>query len=355
MKNFAEQINKKFTKKQIVTSSVILGVLVVGGVTAGVVTHNNNVHAQQVAQKAKVEADKKAKAKQLAEEKEIAQEKEVAQLLETASKNPSDATIKAAKEAISKLTYETVKAKDTNQLKTIEGRLALIKAAQTALKDYQAHATDSNKQKVAQNAINAIKDKNDEKVKADLQKAFDASNKQAQEAAKAEQAKASQQASAKSNQSASSNDSKQSNTTANNNTSDGTSNQASSNGGTSNGYAQNSQGNQSYQGNTNTGGNTGGNTQSNPNTDGNNQGGGNSNAGSGGSTNNNNNNSTPTPTPQPTIKYMGWVSVDGVVKYSQTFATAGEAQQYALSMYRQEGTTNWDANDISWGVRPVQG
>lgn len=119
MKNFAEQINKKFTKKQIGTSSVILGVLVVGGVTAGVVTHNNNVHAQQVAQKAKVEADKKAKAKQLAEEKEIAQEKEVAQLLETASKNPSDATIKAAKEAISKLTDETVKAKDTNQLKTI--------------------------------------------------------------------------------------------------------------------------------------------------------------------------------------------------------------------------------------------
>ena len=351
MKNFAEQINKKFTKKQIGTSSVILGVLVVGGVTAGVVTHNNNVHAQQVAQKAKVEADKKAK--QLAEEKEIAQEKEVAQSLETASKNPSDATIKAAKEAISKLTDETVKAKDTNHLKTIEGRLALIKAAQTALKDYQAHATDSNKQKVAQNAINAIKDKNDEKVKADLQKAFDASNKQAQEAAKAEQAKASQQASAKSNQSASSNDSKQSNRTANNNTSDGTNNQASSNGGSSNGYAQNSQGNQSYQGNTNTGGNT----QSNPNTGGNSQGGGNSNANSGGSTNNNNNNSTPTPTPQPTIKYMGWVSVDGVVKYSQNFNSDAEATAYASGVYNSKAVEDlmFAGHSISWGVRPVQG
>ncbi|WP_238991068.1 glycoside hydrolase, family 25 [Lactococcus lactis] len=58
--------------------------------------------------------------------------------------------------------------------------------------------------------------------------------------------------------------------------------------------------------------------------------------------------------PLPTTKYLGWVSVDGVIKYSKTFDTAGEAQQYALSMYRQEGASNWESDNISWGVRPVQ-
>jgi hypothetical protein len=64
-------------------------------------------------------------------------------------------------------------------VKGLNSRLALIKKAQAAVKDYQAHATDANKQKVAQ-AITNLKDKNDQDVRAELQKLFDASNKQAQ-------------------------------------------------------------------------------------------------------------------------------------------------------------------------------
>lgn len=182
---------KKFSKKQIVTSSVILGVLVVGGVTAGVATHNNNVQAQQVAKtkahEAKVKADKKAKAEQLAKEKEAAQQKQVATLLATATANPSDNSIKAVNDAIAKLTDQKEKTKDAELVKGLNNRLALIKKAQTAVKDYQAHATDAEKQKVAQEAINNLKDKNDEDVKSELQKLFDESNKQAQAAAQASQ------------------------------------------------------------------------------------------------------------------------------------------------------------------------
>lgn len=107
--------------------------------------------------------------------------------------------------------------------------------------------------------------------------------------------------------------------------------------------------------NTASNGNSGG-SASNSNTGNNTSNNNGSNSNSGGNSNSNGNNGGGNTTPPtPTTKYLGWVSVDGVVKYSQTFGTAGEAQQYALSMYRQEGASNWDANDISWGVRPVQG
>ncbi|KAF6207430.1 hypothetical protein GE061_018673 [Apolygus lucorum] len=169
---------------------VVLGI---GGITVGVVNHNNNVHAQQVAKtkahEAKVKADKKAKAEQLVKEKEAAQQKQVTALLATATKNPTDASIKAVNDAIAKLTDQKEKTKDADLVKGLNNRLALIKKAQAAVKEYQTHATDANKQKTAQAAINALTDKNDASVKAQLQKLFDESNKQAQDAAKSAQAK----------------------------------------------------------------------------------------------------------------------------------------------------------------------
>ncbi|MDT2882400.1 hypothetical protein [Lactococcus lactis] len=273
---------KKFSKKQIVTSSVILGVLVVGGVSAGVVTHNNNVQAQQVAKtkahEAKVKADKKAKAKQLAKEKEAAQQKQVATLLATATANPSDNSIKAVNDAIAKLTDQKEKTKDAEMVKGLNNRLALIKKAQAVVKDYQAHAMDANKQKAAQEAINNLKDKNDEDVKAELQKLFDESNNQAQAAAKASQA--TNQASSEVKEASSSNSSANVNQAANQtqsnaNASDSSQggnytyqapannsqqyvsgNTNSNNSGTASGYASSN----TPSGNTNTGGSTSGGT-----------------------------------------------------------------------------------------------
>lgn len=63
---------KKFTRKQMITAGAVV-VLGIGGITVGVVNHNNNVHAQQVAKTkahdAQVKVDKKAKAEQLVKEK----------------------------------------------------------------------------------------------------------------------------------------------------------------------------------------------------------------------------------------------------------------------------------------------
>lgn len=182
---------KKLTKKQMITTGAI-AILAIGGVSVAAINHSNTVHAQQVAKakahEAKVKADKKAKAEQLAKEKETAQQKQVATLLATATKNPSDASIKAVNDAIAKLTDQKEKTKDAELVKGLNNRLALIKKAQAAVKDYQAHATDANKQKIAQEAINNLNDKNDEDVKAELQNLFDESNKQAQAAAKTSQA-----------------------------------------------------------------------------------------------------------------------------------------------------------------------
>lgn len=182
---------KNLSKKQIIGAGAV-AILAIGGVSAGVISHNNTVHAQQVAKNkahdAKVKADKKAKAEKLGKEKETAQQKIVSTLLATATVNPSDNAIKAVNDAVAKLTDPKEKSKDTELVKGLNARLALIKKAQAAVKDYQGHATDANKQKVAQAEINNLKDKNDQDVKAELQKLFDASNKQAQDSAKASQA-----------------------------------------------------------------------------------------------------------------------------------------------------------------------
>jgi Alanyl-tRNA synthetase len=344
---------KKLTKKQMIATGAIV-ILGVGGISAGVISHNNTVHAQQVAKtkahEAKVKADKKAKAEQLAKEKEVAQQKQVAILLATATKNPSDASIKAVNDAIAKLTDQKEKTKDADLVRGLNNRLALIKKAQAAVKEYQAHATDANKQKAAQAAINALTDKNDASVKAQLQKLFDASNKQAQEAAKAAQAK--QQTSQESQKPKVVDSSGQEvASTPQENNSNSSDNSTSSNvspsyngGGTSANTGTNTNSNGSNQGNSSSN-NGNNNSNNNSNNNGNNN-----------NNNGNNDNPTPDPNPQPTVKYMGWVSVDGVVKYSQNFDTAGEAQQYASAIYHGDEMLNlmFDGHSISWGVRPVQ-
>ena len=324
---------KKFTRKQMIAAGAVV-VLGVGGITVGVVNHNHAVQAQQIAKAkahdAQVKADKKAQAEKLAKEKEATQQKQVAALLATATKNPTD--------AIAKLTDQTEKTKDADLVKGLNNRLALIKKAQAAVKDYQAHATDANKQKVAQATINALTDKNDASVKAQLQKLFDDSNKQAQEAAQVKQ-----QTSQESKQTKVVDSSGQeiAPTPQENNSN-------SSDSSTSSNVTP------SYNG-----GGTSANTGTNTNSNGSSQGNSNSNNGNSNSNNNSNNsgnNVQPTPTPQPTVKYMGWLSVDGVVKYSQNFDSDAQATAYASGVYNSKEVEDlmFAGHSISWGVRPVQ-
>jgi len=341
---------KKLTKKQLLATGVVIA-LGVGGGSALYANHANNIHKQKLMQvQAETKAhDEKLKKEKLAKEKQELQEqiKSIDNVMAIAIKNPTESSIKTATEAVSKLKDKSKKSAYENTLKTLNQRLALINKARSSVKDYQEHATNADKQKEAQNAINALTDKNDSDVKAELQKMFDESNRQAQEASKTSSKE--QQVSSNNNS-----QSKQENepTTANSEQQNVTASQgntaSNSNGATTsnNTPAYNGGGASS----TNSGANS---NQNNSNQNNSNSGNGSSNSNNGNSNNNNgNSNVTPPPT---TTKYLGWVSVDGVIKYSQTFSTAGEAQQYALSMYRQEGASNWDADDISWGVRPVQG
>lgn len=312
---------KKITKKQMALTSAIV-VLGIGGITIGVVNHNNTVHAQQIA-KAKAQ---KAKAEKLAKEKEAAQQKEVATLLATATANPSDNSIKAVNDAIAKLTDQKAKAKDNELVKALNARLSLIKKAEAAVKDYQGHATDANKQKVAQEAINNLKDKNDQDVKSQLQKLFDESNKQAQEAAKSAQASQKASSTTGTNNNAKSTDTQTNDTPAV--AESGTNNQTTSN--------VNS-GNNTYVPNTpNTGG--GSNTASNGNS-GNAASNSNSNNSSnngGGNTNNNNSNNNNSGggnvTPPVSHVFQAWVkNKAGVVIWTQNCSTWAEASQAAAN------------------------
>ncbi|MDT2877010.1 hypothetical protein P7H94_13525 [Lactococcus lactis] len=342
---------KKFTRKQMLTAGAVV-LLGIGGITVGVVNHNNNVHAQQVAKtkahEAKVKADKKAKSEQLAKEKEVAQQKQVATLLATATANPSDNSIKAVNDAIAKLTDQKEKAKDNELVKALNARLSLIKKAEAAVKDYQGHATDANKQKVAQEAINNLKDKNDQDVKSQLQKLFDESNKQAQEAAKSAQANQKASSTTGTNNNAKSTDTQTNDTPAV--AESGTNNQDTSNVNSGNNtYVPNTP-NTGGGSNTASNGNSGGsNSNSNSNNSSNNSGG---NANSNSNSNNNNNgggNVTP-----PATKYIAWVkdNTTGQMLFSQECSSWASASAAASSFMNSAAVTNliFDGHDVHSGV-----
>ena len=326
-----------WTKKQKVTGVVVLSVLILGGITAGVVNHQNQVYAQQVAQEkaAKLSHERKVKALEKKKAQEAEAEEKVKTLLEKANQNPSEATIKAVNMAIAQLTSETKQEKYLTDLKPMTARLALLNKAHAAVKDYQAHATDPTKQKLAQEAINALKDKNDATVKAELQKQYDASRKQAEDAAKTAKAK-STQADNTANAPAEA-QSQNTNNSAQSNSSTSAGNGTSYNPSTPN-----------YGGSSNTGSNS---TNQNNNTGNNNSNGG----GNVGNSNNNNNNSGNTGNgggTTPTVRYAGVVYVDGVVKYYQVFNSEPEAANWASEMYKKECLSNW-TSEISWATQVV--
>lgn len=327
---------KKLTKKQMAVTGAIV-VLGIGGITIGVVNHNNTVHAQQVA---------KAKAEQLAKEKEAAQQKQVATLLATATANPSDNSIKAVNDAIAKLTDQKAKAKDNELVKALNVRLSLIKKAEAAVKDYQGHATDANKQKVAQEAINNLKDKNDQDVKSQLQKLFDESNKQAQEAAKSAQANQKASSTTGTNNNAKSTDTQTNDTPAV--AESGTNNQATSNVNSGNNtYVPNTP-NTGGGSNTAPNGNSGGSASNSTSNNTSNNGGGNAN-----NNNNNNNNGGGNVTP-PATKYIAWVkdNTTGQMLFSQECSSWASASAAASSFMNSAAVTNliFDGHDVHSGV-----
>ncbi|MCW2280209.1 hypothetical protein [Lactococcus lactis] len=176
----------KFTKKQIGITSAVVLVLAGGVATAGIVSHNNAVQAKQVqeqkAKDAKVKAEKEAQAT-------------AKKAIEIAQKAPTDKNIQSATDLVAKVNDQKVKDELTKKIEGVKARVKAENAAKSAVSAFQKDNGNSNKQKTAQNAVNALTSSYSKALKADLQNKINASVKAHSDAEA--KAKADQEAQAK--------------------------------------------------------------------------------------------------------------------------------------------------------------
>jgi hypothetical protein len=351
-----------WTKKQQIISGAV-AIVLIGGVTTGIVANaNHKAEVRKIEQlkkdkveKAKVRADK---AKQLEKSNEADSKK----LLDIAEKTPTDKNIKLAEDSILKVKNAEVKKAFDNQVVGIKNRVKLENEAKTAVSNYQKDAMNQDKFKTAQQAVNKLTSSYSKGLKDSLNKQLATSKKQADDATKAQQAKSESDSKAKATNTNKEQSASTGNATNNNaNVNAGTDSQSTVNndvasgsnsygGGSQNNYSQG--GSNTSQNNTNSGssnqgqGNSGqNNSNSNTNT---NTGGNGSNTNNNGSNGGNNNNN------QPQTRYVGWVSVDGVRRYSQTFNTLGEAQSYVDATVNSAEVINLGfEHSIRYGVEPA--
>ncbi|MDG4955999.1 hypothetical protein [Lactococcus lactis] len=342
-----------------------IAILLVGAVTTGVA-----VNANQKAEEKKIEQLSKEKAKKAearaekAKQLEKSSEADSKKLLDVAEKTPTDKNIKLAEDSILKVKNAEVKKAFDNQIVGIKNRVKLENEAKTAVSNYQKDAMNQDKYKTAQQAMSKLTSSYSKGLKDGLNKQLAISKKQADDATKAQQAKSvsdskSKTADTNKEQSGSTeatndhaNVATDTQNTANNDVASGSNSYG---GGSQNNYSQSNSNSGSYnqgnsgQGNSNSNTNTGGNG-SNSNS--------NANTGGNGSSSNNNgsNNGGNAEQPSHTTKYVGWVSVDGVRTYSQTFNTIAEAQNYSASTANSSAVTELllAGHSIRYGVEPVE-
>lgn len=178
----------KFTKKQIGITSAVVLVLAGSVATAGIVSHNNAVQAKQVqeqkAKNAKVKAEKEAQAT-------------AKKAIEIAQKTPTDKNIQSATDLVAKVNDQKVKDELTKEIEGVKARVKAENAAKSAVSAFQKDNGNSNKQKTAQNAVNALTSSYSKELKADLQNKINASVKAHSDAEAKAKSKADQEAQAK--------------------------------------------------------------------------------------------------------------------------------------------------------------
>ncbi|MCT0032963.1 hypothetical protein TolaII67_12830 [Lactococcus lactis subsp. lactis] len=353
-----------WTKKQQIIGGVV-AIVLIGGVTTGIVNHANHQAKERKIEALKNKKIKLCKARaEKAKQLEKSNEEDSKKLLDIAEKTPTDKNIKLAEDSILKVKNAEVKKAFDNQVVGIKNRVKLENEAKTAVSNYQKDAMNQNKYKTAQQAISKITSSYSKGLKDSLNKQLATYKKQADDATKAQQAKSAidskvktsdtnkeQSGSAEATNDNSNNVNVASNTQniANNDIASGSNAYG---GGSQNNYSQG--GSNASQNNTNSGvsnqgqGNSGqNNSNSNYNTN-TNTGGNGSDTNNNGSNGGNNNNN------QPQTRYVGWVSVDGVRRYSQTFNTLGEAQSYVDATVNSAEVINLGfEHSIRYGVEPA--
>ena len=352
-----------WTKKQQIIGGAV-AIVLIGGVTTGVVANaNHQAEVRKIEQLKKHKVEKAKERAEKAKQLEKSNEADSKKLLDVAEKTPTDKNIKLAEDSILKIKNAEVKKAFDNQVVGIKNRVKLENKAKTAVSNYQKDAMNQNKYKMAQQAISKLTSSYSKGLKDSLNKQLATSKKQADDATKAQQAKSASDSKAKAtntnkeqtastgsatnNNSNNANENTVSQGTANNDVASGSNSYG---GGSQNNYSQG--GSNTSQNNTNSGssnqgqGNSGqNNSNSNTNT---NTGGNGSNTNNNGSNGGNNNNN------QPQTRYVGWVSVDGVRRYSQTFNTLGEAQSYVDATVNSAEVINLGfEHSIRYGVEPA--
>lgn len=354
-----------WTKKQQIIGGAV-AIVLIGGVTTGIVNHTNHQAKERKIEALKNKKIKLCKARsEKAKQLEKSNEADSKKLLDIAEKTPTDKSIKLAEDSIFKVKNAEVKKAFDNQVVGIKNRVKLENEAKRAVSNYQKDAMNQDKYKTAQQSVNKLTSSYSKGLKDSLNKQLATSKKQADDATKPQQAKSESDSKAKATNTNKEQSASTGNATNNNaNVNAGTDSQSTVNndvasgsnsygGGSQNNYSQG--GSNTSQNNTNSSSSNqgqGNNGQSNSNSKSNsniNTGGNGSNTNNNGSNGGDNNNN------QPQTRYLGWVSVDGVRRYSQTFNTLGEAQSYAATTANSSEVTDLllSGHSIRYGVEPV--
>ena len=345
-----------WTKNQQIIGGAV-AIVLIGGVTSGIVANAN--HKAEVRKIEQLKKDKVEKAKVRAEKAkqlEKSNEADSKKLLDIAEKTPTDKNIKLAEDSILKVKNAEVKKAFDNQVVGIKNRVKLENEAKAAVSNYQKDAMNQDKYKTAQQAISKLTSSYSKCSKDSLNKQLATSKKQADDATKTQRAKSASDSKTKvANTNKEQSDSTGNTTSNSNNANTGTDSQSTVNndiasgsnsygGGSQNNYSQggsNTSQNNSNSGSSNQG--QGNNGQSNSNS--------NSNTNTGGNGSNGGNSGQPTHT----TKYLGWVSVDGVRKYTKLCDTVAEAQSYVDSTVNSAEVINLGFDhSIGYGLDTVE-
>ena len=347
-----------WTKKQQIIGGVV-AIVLIGGVTTGIVNHANHQAKERKIEALKNKKIKLCKARaEKVKQLEKSNEADSKKLLDIAEKTPTDKNIKLAEDSILKVKNAEVKKAFDNQVVGIKNRVKSENEAKTAISNYQKDAMNQNKYKTAQQAISKLTSSYSKGLKDSLNKQLATSKKQADDATKAQQAKSASDSKTKvtntnkeqsdstgntTNNSDNANTGTDSQSTVNNNVASGSNSYG---GGSQNNYSQggsNTSQNNSNSGSSNQGQGNNGQSNSNSNS--------NSNTNTGGNGSNGGNSGQPTHT----TKYLGWVSVDGVRKYTKMCDTVAEAQSYVDSTVNSAEVINLGFDhSIGYGLDTVE-
>lgn len=330
-------------KQQIIGGAV--AILLVGGIATEVVVNANHqaeVRKIEQAKKVKIENAKirAEKAKQL----ERTNEADSKKLLDNAEKVSNDANIKLAEGSILKVKNAEAKKVFTDQLVGIKNRVKLENTAKTAVNNYQKDAMNQDKYKLAQQAVNKVTSPYSKALKESLTKQLSASKKQADEALKVKQAKSTSESKSETPASATASSDGQSGSNVAQSAS------ASASGNVSIDSSSPSVQSQAPQ-----------NQSSSPAQPSNTPSQAQQPQAQAPQTQQVSQAQQPqAPQPQapqtaPVYRFVGWVSVDGVRKYSQTFGTIAEAQGYVDSTVNSPEVVNLGFDhSIRYGMEPIQ-